>query len=385
MKTPLLYRQLLDQLGQWVLPQDRRHLQGVAEAVAAILQSQSAVLGKWIPYLTHRGCSARAHLERLAYLLHNDHISAERFYVPLLQAMLQGFEETAVTLVLDTSMLWDQFCLIEVCLAWGGRSLTLAQVVLEHGSATVGFEDYRPVLEAAQAVVPTGCQVTFLADRGFQHRELLRWLQQQGWHWALRVKSDLQVTLASGKTRTVAQLLPPVQQAYLFETVTVWDEWTVHLATAHVPMAGEAWAVLSNQPPSLQTFALYGERFGGIEPHFKDYKSAAFEVVQSGLWETTVLTRLFILLDIAYLIAVIVGVMLVQQGRRLTLDWHGQRGLSFLQLGLRECARLSYHRLMLPLLKRLPQANPPPACASKRKRETLDTRIEFSKVVRFSA
>ena len=213
----------------------------------------------------------------------------------------------------------------------------------------------------------------------------MRWLQQQGWHWALRVKSDLSVTLASGTTRSVAQLLPPVQQAYLFEAVTVWDELTVHLATAHVPIAGEAWAVLSNQPPSLQTFALYGERFGGIEPHFKDYKSAAFEVVRSGRREATVLTRLFMLLDIAYLIAVIVGVMLVQQGHRARLDWHGQRGLSFLQLGLRECARLSYHRLMLPLLKRLPQANPPPACASKRKRETLDTRIEFSKVVRFSS
>ena len=385
METPLLYRQLQVQLGQWFLPQDRRHLQGVAEAVAAILQSQSAVLGKWIPYLTHRGCSARAHLERLAYLLHNDDISPERFYVPLLQAMLQGFEETAVILVLDTSMLWDQFCLIEVCLAWGGRSLPLAQVVLEHGSATVGFEDYRPVLEAAQAVLPTGCQVTFLAERGFQHHELLRWLQQQEWHWALRVKSDLQVTLASGKPRTVEQLFPPVEQAYLFETVTVWNEWSVHLATAHVPIAGEAWAVLSDQPPSLQTFALYGERFGGIEPHFKDYKSAAFEVGQSGLREASVLTRLFMLLDIAYLIAVSLGVMLVQQGRRLTLDWHGQRGLSFLQLGLRECARLSYHRLLLPILKRLPTANPPPAFASKRKRGTLDTRIEFSKIVRFSA
>ena len=46
METPLLYRQLMDQLRQWVNPKDERHLQGVAEAVAAILQSQSACLGK---------------------------------------------------------------------------------------------------------------------------------------------------------------------------------------------------------------------------------------------------------------------------------------------------------------------------------------------------
>ena len=225
------------------MPKDQRHLQGVAEAVAAILQSESAVLGQWLPDLTHRNCSARAHLERLSYLLHNGQISATRFYTPLWQALLPDLADNEATLVLDTSMLWEQFCLIEVTLAWGGRGLTLAQVVLEHGSATVGFEAYRPVLEAAKAVVPAGCQVTFLAGRGFQHRELVRWLQAQGWNWALRVKSDLQVTLASGQLPTVAALLPPLEQAYLFESVSLWDEFTVHLATAHVPVAGEAWAV----------------------------------------------------------------------------------------------------------------------------------------------
>ena len=49
-----------------------------------------------------------------------------------------------MTLTLDTSVLWDQYCLIEVCLIWGGRSIPLAQSVLEHGSATVAFNDYCP-------------------------------------------------------------------------------------------------------------------------------------------------------------------------------------------------------------------------------------------------
>jgi hypothetical protein len=44
MSTPLLYRQLLEQLSQWIKPQDQRHLQGFAEIVAAILQSQSGCL-----------------------------------------------------------------------------------------------------------------------------------------------------------------------------------------------------------------------------------------------------------------------------------------------------------------------------------------------------
>lgn len=121
-----------------------------------------------------------------------------------------------MTLVFDTSMLWDQYCLIEVTLAWGGRSLVLAQTVLEHSSASVGFEDYRPVLVLAQSLLPKDAQVTFLADRGFEHGELMRWLTKQGWAWVIRAKSDLQVILKRGQQQSVAQLLPQKGQVHLY-------------------------------------------------------------------------------------------------------------------------------------------------------------------------
>ena len=339
MEHPPLHRQLQKQLRQWVNPKDQRHLQGYAEAIAAILQSSSACLGKWLPYLGHRNCQARAHMERLSYLVHNPHISPERFYNRLLQQALQAFEGSAVTLTLDTRMLWDQFCLVEVCVVWGGRSFTLAQTVLEHGSATVAFEDYQTVLLAATRLIPSRCKETLLDDRGV---------------------------------------------AYLLRGGTVLENIPCHLATAHVELAKEPWAVLSNLKPSVKTFALYGERFGGIEPHFKDYKSAAFHVLDSGLRDATALTCLFMLLDSAYLIALIVGMSLVQRRQHSRLDWHGQRGLSFLQLGLREIARLSYERLSLPKLGALPSKSPPKAYASQRKRLALEQRIEFNKVIRFS-
>lgn len=103
-----------------------------------------------------------------------------------------------------------------------------------------------------------------------------------------------------------------------------------HLATANVPGAQDTWAVLSSQPVSLQTFALYGQRFGGIEHHFKDDKLAAFDVLGSGLRDADTLSRLVMLLDCADLIALIVGMMLLKAGQRTRLDWHGERGLNFL-------------------------------------------------------
>jgi hypothetical protein len=161
MTTPQLHRQLFEQLRQWITPEDRRHLQGCAEIVGAILQSQSACLSHWLPYLSHRNCQARSHLERLSYFVHNRAITAETFYAPVVKHLLQNWVGQAMTLVLDTSMIWDKYCLIEVTLAWGGRSIALAQAVLEHGSATVGFEQYRPVLEATQSVLPANGQVTY--------------------------------------------------------------------------------------------------------------------------------------------------------------------------------------------------------------------------------
>ncbi len=384
MSAPLLYRQLLKQLSQWIEPQDQRHLQGFAEIVAAILQSQSGCLSHWLPYLSHRDCQARSHLERLNYFVHNPKIKPEIFYAPLIKHFFRVWEGESLELTLDTSMLWDQFCLIEVCLIWGGRSIPLGQTVLEHGSATVGFEQYRRVLETVVAVLPDNCTVTLLADRGFEHGALIRWLRQRGWSWYIRAKSDLQVTLATGKQEAIAQLLPELEQAYLFHQVRILEDISCHLATANLPTADEPWAVLTDSPPTLQTFACYGRRFGGIEPHFKDYKSAAFELIRSHLRDAQALTCVLMLLATAQLFALHLGFLLTQLGQRYQIDWHGERGLSFLQLGLRQLHRLCYQGQQIPPFRPLPRSNPPPVSASRRKRKAKACQIEFSRVTVFS-
>ena len=52
----------------------------------------------------------------------------------------------------------------------------------------------------------------------------------------------------------------------------------------------------------------------------EDYKSAAFEVLCSGLRDPKALTCLFMLLDCASLLARVLGMMVVQAGQRSRLD-----------------------------------------------------------------
>jgi hypothetical protein len=236
-----------------------------------------------------------------------------------------------------------------------------------------------------------------LADRGFEHGELIRcgsvpgedspghlpWLRNQQWAWAIRAKSDLKITLASGQCKSVANLLPEPEHAALFRDVKILGDIQCHLATAHASVAQAAWAVITDTPPSLQTFALYGQRFGGIEPHFKDYKSAAFKITRSKIRDAQALSRLLMLLAAATIIAMSMAIEVIAQGRLKSIDWLAQRGLSFLQIGLRYINELCYLRTPLPQFVRLPRANPPPAYASLKKRDATSTRIEFAKVTFF--
>jgi hypothetical protein len=140
---------------------------------------------------------------------------------------------------------------------------------------------------------------------------------------------------------------------------------------------------MTDKSPSVQTFAVYGQRFGGIEPHFKDYKFAAFELPCSKLTDADALSRLLMLLAAATIIAICVAIETIHQSALKSIDWHAQRGLSFLQVGLRRINQLCYQRLPLPPFRHLPRSNPPPAYASLKKQDAMNTRIEFAKVTVF--
>jgi hypothetical protein len=275
---------------------------------------------------------------------------------------------------------------IEVCVAWGGRSITLAQTVIKHGSSSCGFDQYRPVLEAAKSRLPKGSQPTLLADRGFEHRELMQWLREQQWNWGIRVKSNLQIALANGKTQSLKKLFPPKDQVYLFTGVKVLGDVECNLGTANCRGVKEPWGVLTNTPLSLKTFQLYGKRFGGIEPRFKDYKSGTFEILRSKIRDAKALSNLLMMIEIAEILAIRLGLRVIETRQRSQIDWHGARGLSLLQLGIRTIKSLCHRACTIPisLLTPIPWMKIPPACASLKKRAKLDRRIEFSKVTSFS-
>jgi hypothetical protein len=101
---PQPYRDLFEQLRQWVSPKAPRHLQVYAQSLVGILFFGSGCLSHWLPYLSHRDCQARSHLERLSYFLHNPLIELTQYYAPIVTFLLQFWAGQSLTLVIDSTL-----------------------------------------------------------------------------------------------------------------------------------------------------------------------------------------------------------------------------------------------------------------------------------------
>ncbi len=96
----------------------------------------------------------------------------------------------------------------------------------------------------------------------------------------------------------------------------------------------DSWAVVTDEPPSLQTVWQYALRFQ-VEELFLDSKSGAFELEDSRLRCEAALERLYLIAALALLYATTQGMSVQIAGLHQQVDPHWRRGISYLKIGLR--------------------------------------------------
>ncbi|MBD2077062.1 hypothetical protein H6F86_24880 [Phormidium sp. FACHB-592] len=67
-------------------------------------------------------------------------MSVMAIYGPLVLATLSGWKQPRLYLALDTTVLWNRFCMIHLSVVCCGRAVPLLWRVLEHNSVTVAFK-----------------------------------------------------------------------------------------------------------------------------------------------------------------------------------------------------------------------------------------------------
>jgi len=341
MLNPLL-ETLLDllSLSNW---KDKRHKLTLAWMIYGLIQVREINLPEWIPFVSSRARKAQSTERRFSRWVNNDRINVEDIYSPLIKQALHDWGKEVLYVALDTSMLWNKFCQIRICVIYRGRSVPLVWKTIKHGSSSIKFSEYKDLLEQAKTLLPTNKRIIFLADRGFANVKLMSFLSQElSWNWRIRCKVGYNIYRPSKqKNKRFCKVKITAQYGHsrFYHRVYLTDEYygEIHLAFARHSGKKETWLIVSDEPTSLETFKEYGLRFD-IEEGFKDDKSGLFELELSKLRDANALTRLYTVIAVATLFLVSQGVDVVKRGIRCEIDPHWKRSLSYLKIGLRYVA-----------------------------------------------
>jgi hypothetical protein len=335
-RTPKLYNGLmvLLKLSPWL---DKRHLFTFVWMVVALIQSAKINLSEWTCYVVGRARYAQSHERRFKRWLYNDRIKALALYTPLIQNALRDWGTHKLYVALDTSMLWNTYCLIRLSVIYRGRAVPLVWEVIEHHSSTVALKHYQGLLETANRLLPPNSEVVFLADRGFVDMALMKYLRQVlHWHFHIRFKKTVGLYRRGARKWRKLSVHAAHGHARFYHNVWVSNEryGPLHIAFARLSGSRETWFIVSSQPTGKETFEEYGLRFD-IEENFLDDKSNGFQLESSQIRDPAALTRLCLVVAVATLFLVSQGTAVVKNGRRRWVDPHWFRGLSYLKIGWR--------------------------------------------------
>lgn len=348
--------------------EDLRRQKAFAWAVTALLICGSPLLSRWLTVVAGPA-KATSKLRRLHRWLSNDLVDVAAYYRPFIQAALAGWAGKDVLLAVDGTSVNGACVVCRVSVCFRGRAFPLCWQTFDTRSHSISYANYVAVLEQARAVLPAGCTVTLLGDRGFGHRNLMKWCHRTGWHYLLRLKADSIVILPDGSRQRLDSWQPERQTLQHLADVRLLGEGGERIGPLHVYItlapepATEGWYLASDRPHGYRALADYRCRMH-IEHSFRDDKSGGWNWEASPLIKPCQVDRLCLIMAVATLFVVTEGTFLADHGHRQELDPHDTRGLSYFQIGLRSIQRLLSQGRKLRLRLFLdPRPDPDPVTA----------------------
>jgi hypothetical protein len=172
---------------------DERHLVLLGWMVTGLLLSQTVCFDQWKRSISLNRCLPASWQRRCRRWLANSRIDAEKLYSPLLLWAMQQWQKPGHTLhlALDTTVLWNRFCVVVLSVVCHGRAVPLLWQTLEHPSASVSAEVVIAQLERADRLLNGFDAITVLADRAFPSAELLGWFEgRPRWSYVMRLRAD---------------------------------------------------------------------------------------------------------------------------------------------------------------------------------------------------
>ena len=139
------------------------------------------------------------------------------------------------------------------------------------------FED--ACLRRLAELIPAGCRVTILADRGFGDQKLFAFLAKLGFDYVIRFRGNIHVTDADGTTRPATEWVGKGGRARKLTDarVTAKGQQVGAVVCVHAKDMKEPWCLATSERDATAATLInhYAKRWT-IEPQFRDTKDLRF-------------------------------------------------------------------------------------------------------------
>jgi hypothetical protein len=279
--------------------------------------------------------SAAGVLQRVRRWIGRSSFRIDDYLAHAVRAHLQAQAQSLIVVAVDRTD-WKQANLLYAAVSYHGRCLPLASLVLQGPKAT-HHEELQQLLQRARQALPEGAQVVVVADREFGNIPAIRVIQQFGWHFCLRFKTDTWLYWADGSAHQARDLYPwrGRRQGWTQVSVTLQQYGPLNLSILWATRQDEPWILISDLDPR-RLAALYRRRMH-IDEMFSDLKKRGFQLEDTRLRDPQRLGRLLALLSLTYLWLLLAAAIIIRRGCRRLVDPASKRQLSYLQIALRLC------------------------------------------------
>jgi hypothetical protein len=199
--------------------------------VVGLIQGKSIQLSEIANHIPGEA-QAAGRIMRIRRWLASTWIVSRTLYQPLLEEVLQAWQNREITIMLDGCFIRHKALqILRVSLSHCYRALPLVwEVVTNKGN--VELDVCETMLEHVAKLLMRMRRVTFLADRGFRNRAWARKCRELDWDYIIRIANNTIITFPGGVQRIADQLgIKRGERRYLPNVqVTLEADWTCNLA-----------------------------------------------------------------------------------------------------------------------------------------------------------
>lgn len=252
--------------------------------------------------------------------LKNKSIDERMIYDPIAREILRKIRYRRIRVQLDRVQIKTRQNVLMLSVWYRQRAVPLAWLCLSHRGHSKQSH-WEELLDYLQSILPQRLEVIILADREFGNPNRLRYIEQKGWDYAIRLKGNCYfydpqwgqpfdwwqldyISPRPGNSYSIPDLCLGMSEFFRF-----------HLACAWAIGSQEPWFIATNLQTPIHALKEYARRFG-CEELFSDLKKRGFNWEDSRIPSPERMARFILALALLVFFLLALG----RQLRLLQLD-----------------------------------------------------------------